>query len=410
MAHSSQLARGVAALVVSVVALVACSDDIDVINPPPAVTPLFETYVALGNSITAGFQSAGINDSTQRESYANLVAQQMRTRFALPLLASPGCPPPIANFQTQARVGGATSTGSTCALRSSASIATVLNNVAVPNAYAIDPTSPSTVSSNALTTFILGGKTQVQRAADARPTFFSLWIGNNDVLAAATSGLLNPTPGVSPGLTTVAQFATRVDATIDGLKAIGSVRGGVLIGVVQVGSAPILFPAATLLSAPFRMGFETFAGGPVTVLPNCVGSTSLLSFAIVAQMRAGTHPRVVSCMPGAVPGQPLVGDIFILDAAEQALLAQRVTDFNGILTARATTNNYAYVDPNPTLLQLRTSGQIPAFPNLASATAPYGTFVSLDGVHPRRPAHRLVANLVLTAINTKYGTMLALVP
>ena len=57
-------------------------------------TRIFSSYVALGNSITAGYQSGGINDSTQRLSYAVLLAKQMGTRFAYPSLVMPGCPPP----------------------------------------------------------------------------------------------------------------------------------------------------------------------------------------------------------------------------------------------------------------------------------------------------------------------------
>ena len=43
----------------------ACVDDGAVVNPavPPAGGALFTRYVSLGNSITAGFQSAGIVDS-----------------------------------------------------------------------------------------------------------------------------------------------------------------------------------------------------------------------------------------------------------------------------------------------------------------------------------------------------------
>ena len=59
------------------------------------VDPLFDRYVSMGNSITAGFQSGGINDSTQLQSYANLLGTQMQSPFFMPLLNRPGCPPPI---------------------------------------------------------------------------------------------------------------------------------------------------------------------------------------------------------------------------------------------------------------------------------------------------------------------------
>src|SRR2546423_8643994 len=86
----------------------------DLIAPSAARGGMFDTYVAIGNSITAGFQSSGIIDSTQRRSYAFLVAQSMGTRFAYPSMNSPGGPPLIQNFQTQPRPAG--THASTCVL------------------------------------------------------------------------------------------------------------------------------------------------------------------------------------------------------------------------------------------------------------------------------------------------------
>src|ERR687890_467537 len=91
----------------AVLVLAACESKRALPGPTlPAGGALFTSYVALGNSITAGFQSNGINDSTQRQSYARLLARAMGTRFAYPALAMPGCPAPIANTQTGALVGG----------------------------------------------------------------------------------------------------------------------------------------------------------------------------------------------------------------------------------------------------------------------------------------------------------------
>src|SRR2546430_4512776 len=54
----------------------ACHEDELFSSLPPLYTggAMFQRYVAMGNSITAGVQSGGINDSTQRQSYAVLVA------------------------------------------------------------------------------------------------------------------------------------------------------------------------------------------------------------------------------------------------------------------------------------------------------------------------------------------------
>src|SRR5436190_7120593 len=190
--------------------LVACDANRDAVGLTNLNSAIFRNYVAIGNSITAGWQSGGINDSTQQQAYPRLLAAQMGTPYKYASLVTPGCPAPVNNFQTQARVGGAAAPP--CALRSAASVTDVLNNVGVPDARVLDPISPSTVASNALTTFILGGKTQVQRALDARPTFVSIWIGANNVLQAAYTGILVPTPGVSNGIVgTQAEFQASYD-------------------------------------------------------------------------------------------------------------------------------------------------------------------------------------------------------
>src|SRR5690349_12496935 len=90
---------GGALLIGAAAAFVACNGNDAVVGPTP-VAPIFASYVALGNSITAGYQSGGINDSTQKQSYAVLLAHQMNTRFAYPSLVNPGCPPPINNLLT----------------------------------------------------------------------------------------------------------------------------------------------------------------------------------------------------------------------------------------------------------------------------------------------------------------------
>src|SRR5882762_2948493 len=96
----------IALFVVAVVGSCSGDDLNEVLGPKPkGVNSIFASYVAIGNSITAGYQSSGIAGTTQAQSYAVLLAQQMGTRFAIPTLAGRGCAPPVANFQTQAGAG-----------------------------------------------------------------------------------------------------------------------------------------------------------------------------------------------------------------------------------------------------------------------------------------------------------------
>ncbi len=98
---------------------------------------MFKRYVAIGNSITAGWQSGGINDSLQRLAYPVLVAGAMGgDPFYYPSLNPFGCPPPYTNIFTGARLGSGT--GTTCFFRS-ANIPPYLNNLGVPYAFAADP-------------------------------------------------------------------------------------------------------------------------------------------------------------------------------------------------------------------------------------------------------------------------------
>lgn len=417
MTHPVRIARGALAALTLAAAAAACGDDdVDIVDPSFQGGELFRSYVALGNSITAGFQSSGINDSTQRESYAYLFAQQLygadvARRWSYPSLVAPGCPAPVANIQTGVRVGGSAVAG--CNLRNPAAVAYALNNVAVPNAFSVDPTSRTTANSNTLTTVILGGGTQVSRALQARPTFVSVWIGNNDALAAASTGLLARTtqgtgataPVLSPGITVDSVFQANYRSMIDSLKLAPTLDGGALIGVVNPLGAPLLFPVAALFNPAFKAGFDQYAGGPVTLAASCgsaaAPSNALLSFAIVPAMRAGTHPRTVACAPTGAAGS--VGDIFVVTAAEQATLTARVTAFNAFIQQQATENDWVYLDPNPLLAQLRAQPNcILPVPNLASATQTFGACISLDGVHPARRAHVAIANALVSAVNAKY--------
>src|SRR6476661_3515740 len=261
-----------ALIICAVGVLVACDANRDAVGPTNLNSDIFRNYVAIGNSITAGWQSGGINDSTQQQAYPRLLSIQMGTPYKYASLVNPGCPAPIANFQTQAKVGG--TTAPPCSLRSPASVTDVLNNVGVPDARVLDPISATTVASNALTTFILGGKTQVQRALDARPTFVTIWIGNNDVLQAGASGIIVPLAGVSPGIvSTQAQFQTSYDAMIKQLTDSEPNLKGVLIGVVQVAGIPLLQSGALIFSSPtIQAGINQAAGQPVTIHANCNGS------------------------------------------------------------------------------------------------------------------------------------------
>jgi len=407
--------------------LAACSggDNNRVLGPKPSGTSdIFQNYVALGNSITAGYSASGITDATQRTSYAFLLAQQMGTRYAYASLAGRGCTPPVTNFQTQA--GGTTAAPITstarptiCDLRNPVTT-DILTNVAVPNASSFDPTdADGTPFSNILTSLILGGKTQVQRALENRPTFATIWIGNNDVLGfALRDGRATAATGLA-GMTSVAVFKTNYTTMLDQLVAGAPGLKGVLIGVGQVASLPLMFPAAALQSPAFKGGFDALAGATTALDASCApggtGFTSLINVFLAFQIRtvgaAGGFPPLVACVAGGASGAlGPVGDLLVLDAAELVTISDRVTAYNAHIQAEATRLGFAYYDPNPTLAALRTAGVVITNIPTLGTTGTFGTGMALDGVHPGAALHRTIANELIPIINTKYGTSLGLVP
>ncbi|HJS47350.1 MAG TPA: SGNH/GDSL hydrolase family protein, partial [Gemmatimonadales bacterium] len=217
----------------------ACVESDRLVTPAtaPENAP-FARYVAMGNSITAGFQSDGINDSTQQRSYAALVARASGFPYYYASLQGRGCRPPLVNNVTGERVGGGTP--DTCDLRAP-DHHPWLSNVAVPGATSFSPVdnqSPG-ANSNELTTFILGGLTQIQAMQEAEPTLVSVWIGGNDVLGALISGA---NPGTPALVTPQVAFEANYDAVLDAIEATGA--PAILLSVPDVANIPFASRAA----------------------------------------------------------------------------------------------------------------------------------------------------------------------
>ncbi len=371
--------------------IAGCGDDASLLLPEDAdAGALFNRYVALGNSITAGFQSNGINVITQRDSYAVLVADQMGTEFYIPALARPGCPPPLVNLIPPEQLGPP---GVECALRVG-TIPPYLNNVAVPGAEVIDLLTNRDPASNPnpLTTIMLGGRTQLEAAADADPTFVSVWIGNNDVLGAALAGttaLVTP-PDV---------FEARYARVLDSLQAIG-VQGGLLIGVANVTLVPHLSPGVIYWQLDRQGEFPpTF-----DVAANCapsqfggVGESTLVPFnygfgVLLAQARQGVSVQL-DC----------VNDERVLEQEEIEQIVGAVQQYNAFIQSQAQDLGWAYLDPNALFTRPEIRADIPVFPQIGTE-APFGPYFSLDGVHPSSEAHELIADAVIQAINETYGS------
>ena len=402
--------RYAAALLVALPLLTSCkSDDKLAPRPTPPINEMFERYVSLGNSLTAGFQSAGINDSTQRRAYPLLLATAMGTQFNYPQLSGLGCPPPWINNLTQARVGGPNAPP--CGLRTT--VLGPMNNFAFPGAEVaelLDNFGDSPSATDVFKTFLLGGRTEIELMQQRHPTFVSLWVGSNDVLGALTAS----NPGDPSEITDTTAWKASYDAVLDAVEAEGA--NAVLISIPDVTVSPFASSAAIWYClknggcpAPLPPQNPLLAAIPTfTVNVNCAPPAGLpvlvpwpVGFGKIGAALQGT-PTSIDCSV----------DNEVVTAAERAVMVAAVSTFNTHIASEAAARGFAYVDVNPPLLALVANGTIPAFPIVWTSppasidSLTFGPIFSLDGFHISSTANRIVADSVASAINQHYGTNL----
>lgn len=175
-----------------------------------AGTADFSKYVALGNSLTAGFSDGALFKAGQENAYTKLLADQFATvgggEFKIPYMndnvggllfggmANPAFGPRlIFNGVGPVPLPGGVPTTETFSV-----LPGPFNNMGVPGAKSFHLLAPGYGNPAGLATgtanpyfvrFASNPATSVLADAMAQnPTFFSLWIGNNDVLGYATSG------------------------------------------------------------------------------------------------------------------------------------------------------------------------------------------------------------------------------
>ena len=233
-------------------------DDIDAYSSGEAD---FSNYVALGNSLTAGYADNALYISGQQNSYPNILAQQFAKvqetqDFDQPLMADNaggllfgGQPNP--NFRNRlvlSIIDGDTLPKVYTGMEPTTDVTNVLSgpfsNMGIPGArsyHLLAPGygdiqglagSPATANPYFVRFASKPGTTVVADAVAQNPTFFSLWIGNNDVLGYATSGGVDETE-----ITSVAMFEGVYATIVNSLLESGA-TGGVLINIPNVTDVP----------------------------------------------------------------------------------------------------------------------------------------------------------------------------
>ncbi len=403
-------------------------------------------YVALGNSLTAGFQSGALLDSRQQYSYPNLIAQQMGvSTFEQPTVSYPGIPN-IMELQSYApSVITAPGTGAP----TNVSYGAPYNNLGIPGIIVADIlNSPSTAESEAKG---LSGSAAIdlvlrnpgfdntsayQQAKMLNPSFITLWIGNNDVLGFATSGGASPTAPVP-----TAFFDAFYNELADSLETIGA--NVAVANIPNVTDIPFFTTVGPIIAETIA---PAIAGGQIhglyyqkhgeavgTGLTNLDGSDGVLvtlvgsPYASLLGTQTGAWYRSLAEGMGIPVSALLAGlagvdttqafgfhpqnpwpDALILDVDEIATAGTAVDAYNGTISTIATAKGWALVDANAFFTGVTAAGGIYAGQGLVMKTAYIeGEMFSLDGVHPSSMGYGVAANLFIDAINAKFGTNIA---
>lgn len=429
-------------------ALVSCEPEIDSPNPT-AGEASFETYVALGNSLTAGFTDGALYLEGQQNSYPAILAQQFARvggdqSFNQPLMpagVSLGSPVVTATgaqvpqkrvLKVQADCAGVVGLAPVEAgdrapypnafLGSAPTQQGPYNNMGVPGAksfHLLAPGygNPAGLANGTANPFFVRFATSPQTSvlADAmaqNPTFFTLWIGNNDVLGYALAGgnaapptAETPSPNYPTNPTAFGQY---MGALVGQLTANGA--KGALGNIPDVSKIPyfttIPYNALVLSAAQaaqLTAGYAAQGLGHITFTEGA-NAFVVLEDGVPRKMVAGElvllpASDLVKCQ-GKGSMSPL-GDEYVLSAAELAIIKQHTDAYNAIIKQLADDNDLAHADFNAYLNRVSTGFML----NGVGYTSTFvtGNIFSLDGIHFTQRGAAMAANEFINAINKEYN-------
>lgn len=450
MKHSHEISRSLPILLLAgaLLAVAGCSldtpDDPSALANPPGLEDAGARYVAVGNSLTAGFMDGGLMMAGQTTSFPKLIAGQLglgSSQFTQPWIKSPG----IGGLSGADVTGVLYYNGATIAVLGTTPLASVqsqlllavsqptqYHNLGVPGATLHDGMNAFSAASgggNPFFDFINrasffgnqavasgypgpGGTvpvtyqsaSQFAQAVAKGGALTTLWMGYNDVLGPARSG--EPPAGFgNPGTPGAAAFQADYTALLSMLSGGLAKRNYGLKPTVIVANLP------AVTSAPYFIPKATFdayvtstpVGGP---WPGGFEETGVRYVLFTA----------LSWIAANSPATP-IPDEYTLDEGETTDVITATAVFNTIIGQVAAAINAAGV---------ANVGVVDAYALFTGLTAPQRThflflvgqgltvtqaaattMFSLDGIHPNSHGYGVVANAFIDKINEVDGTSLA---
>ena len=408
--------------------LFACKPELDEFSASNGDAD-FSNYISVGNSLTAGYADGSLYKSAQINSYPNIMAKQFAKvgggEFVQPLLDGEYgiLPGKMKLDYTIDYCTGLPSMGPVDDLGTLDEILPLgyaVNNLGVPGAksfhllaegYGNPAGLPLGLANPYYVRFASSANASVIGDAMAHnATFFSLWIGNNDVLGYATTG------GMYDTITGQNLFAFFMDNIIDSLTSNGAkgvianlpgITGAAYFntipynGLVLTEQAQVdgLNAAYSPLGITFNLGQNPFiiadANAPGGLRAMTAGELVLLTTPQDSLKCAGWGSQVP------------ISDDYILTETEVNNINNAIAGYNATIQALATQYNLAFVDVNTYFTEVE-SGVIYDGESFSVEYVTGGIF-SLDGIHLTQKGYALIANKFIEAINNTYNATIPVV-
>jgi phospholipase/lecithinase/hemolysin len=422
------------AIFTGLVLFLSACDEYNEISAPVINTGTadFSRFVSIGNSLTMAEQSASVFASSQKYSFGKMIANVVGTTYEQATFSDPGTGGRLEVQSVDFATGSVEivvnpNQGSPTNLNYPAPY----NNLGIKGAFltdvlnATDATTCYTAqfgSPNPLFDAVLRGLgTQMQLAMAQTPTFVTLWIGNNDILAFATRGGLFP-------ITDPGDFAADYATILNNLQTVGA---QVVVGnIPDVKNIPYFKTVGPGVGEAIQdlMNINPLVQGLVyqtTALPGIAIATpdDLINFNVFITLTGlpatdfigdvtGAYystngipvpPNVDTSFPfGLAPQNPWPNNL-ILDPTEIGIVDQIVPAYNAIIEGGANARGFAVADMNELLSRVGAPGGIVVNGIRFTSDFLLGNTYSLDGVHPTSQGYGLVANEFIATINERYN-------
>ncbi|MCA0445410.1 MAG: hypothetical protein LCH54_04185 [Bacteroidetes bacterium] len=425
-----------------ILAFAGCSDFEDHKTDVNTGNADFSKYMAIGNSITAGYQSGALYEEAQRAGYTVLLAKSAGvTGFEIPTLSGEGTGGRLkwdGSFSASGSpvlVPVPAATPSEILLRATnITLARPYNNMGVPGAVLVIPNTsalgnatdffnvtvnstssdaviaPTALSRNnplfALTLRTPGSTLWLTMKA-YQPKVVSFWLGNNDVLGYATSGGVNPSAPTDASV-----FQTKYQQIADSISGLASQPKVVVATIPDVTSIPFFTTVNVSLVGKIPSGKIYYSHSSGSVDSIYVDAATLASgkiynrgmITLIGASAIGNGSTTFAGLAKAVP----LGSQYVLDPAEIVIAKTAVAQFNGAIKGIAAAKGWAVADVSAEFTAVAAGGANGKYYMGQKVTAAFitGGLFSYDGVHPSNLGQALIANYFVNAINAKYGATL----